>query len=108
MTPRWTRVEDLVATLRKRWERGQYLRPYAADEPWQPVTLPVRAPTAAELLADFDGSVQWANRFLRDSRTAGGRARFTIEQRTIRGKALGVNEVPARIRVDTFDQLCAL
>lgn len=108
MTPRWTRVEDLVATLRKRWDRGQYLRPYATDELWQPITLPVRAPTAAELVADFDGAVQWANRFLRDSRTAGGRARFTIEQRTIRGKALGVNEVPARIRVDTFEQLCAL
>jgi hypothetical protein len=108
MTTRWTRIDELVAMLRKRWNRGRYLRDYANGTTWQPVTLPVKAPTAAEILDDFDDAVRWADRFRRDSQTAGGRPRFAIENRTIQGRGLGVNEVPARIRIETFDQLCAL
>jgi hypothetical protein len=108
MTSRWTRVDELVAALRKRWNDGRYLRDYANAAQWQPITLPVRAPTATELLDNLEEGVRWANRFRRDSQTAGGRARFAIETRTIQSRGLGVNEVPARIRLDTFEQLCAL
>ena len=108
MTPHWTRVDELVATLRKRWNSGRYLRDYTSGTPWQPITLPVKGPTAAELLDYFDEAVRWAERFRHDSRTTGGRARFTTENRTIRSESLGVNEVPARIRIETFEQLCAL
>lgn len=108
MSSRWTRVDQIVATLRKRWNRGRYLRDYASGIPWQPVTLPVKAPTATELLDDFDEAVRWSDRFRRESRTASGRSRFTIETRTIQGKGLGVNEVPARVRLDSFEQLCTL
>lgn len=108
MSSHWTRVDELVATLRKRWGRGRYLRDYASGVPWQPVTLPVKAPTATELLDDFDEAVRWSDRFRRESRTAGGRSRFTIETRKIQSRGLGVNEVPARVRLDSFEQLCAL
>ncbi len=108
MTSGWTRVDELVATLRKRWDSGRYLRDYASRAQWQPITLPVRAPAASELLDNLDEGVRWAQRFRRDSRTASGGARFAIEMRTIQGKGLGVNDVPARIRLDTFEQLCAL
>lgn len=108
MTPRWTRVDDLVATLRKRWDTGRYLRDYAAGAPWQPVTLPVKAPTAAEFLDRFDEVVRWEARFRHDSQTRDGRDRFTIETRTIRGRGLGTNAVPARVRLESFEQLCDL
>ena len=108
MTPRWTRVDQLVATLRKRWNTGRYLRDYASGVTWQPVILPVKAPTAGETLNDFDEAVRWSEQFRRHSRTAGGRARFAIETRTIQSRGLGVNEVPSRIRIDTFEQLCTL
>jgi hypothetical protein len=108
MSTNWTRVGDLVAILRRRWDKGQYLREYATGETWLPVTLPVRAPTATELLNDFDEARAWVERFRRDSHTAGGRPRFKIENRTIKGKNLGSNDVPARIRLDSFGDLCAL
>jgi hypothetical protein len=77
MTPHWTRVDELVATLRKRWNSGRYLRDYASGTPWQPITLPVKGPTATELLDYFDEAVRWAERFRHDSLTTGGRTRYT-------------------------------
>jgi hypothetical protein len=108
VTAAWSRVDDLVATLRARWDRGTYLRAYAAGEPWVPVVLAVKGPTAADLVNDLDGSLRWLGRFHADSRGRGGQARFTIDYRPVRSRALGDNKVPARIRVDTLDQLAAL
>ena len=108
MKPAWTNVDELVATLRKRWDSGRYARDYAAGLPWIPLELPVRAPTAAELLDRFDEAVRWAETFRRQSSTAAGRERFSVEYRTVKGRNLGANSVPARIRIDTFEQLCSL
>lgn len=105
---RWTSVDDLLATLRKRWERGDLLRAYAAGKPWDPIVLSVRAPTATEVLDDLEGATRWSERFRRDSCTESGRPRFGVEHRTIKGNGLGSNDVPCRVRIDSFDQLCAV
>lgn len=107
MRTRWTTVGELVDVLRSRWNRGQYLRQYATGEPFAPIVLPVKAPTAAEAIDDLDAAIAWAERFRRDSQT-GGKPRFAVEHRTIKGKGLGVNGVPARVRIETFEQLCSL
>ena len=104
----WTNVNDLIATLRKRWATGRYLSDYAGNVPWTPIELPVKAPLATELLDQFDEAVRWADGFQRDSHTAGGAARFAVTYRTVRGKNLGANSVPARVRIENFEQLCAL
>ena len=108
MSNGWSRVDDIIATLRKRWDRSVYLRSYAAREPWSPITIPVKAPTAADLAERLDDVVRWNDRFRRDSCTAAGRPRFGIEYRTISGRGFGANQVPSRIRIDTLDQLVAL
>jgi hypothetical protein len=46
--------------------------------------------------------------FEHDSRTSDGAKRFSIEYRTVRGRNLGTNALPARIRIERFEQLCAL
>ncbi|HEY5304455.1 MAG TPA: Wadjet anti-phage system protein JetD domain-containing protein [Acidimicrobiales bacterium] len=104
----WTSVSDLIATLRKRWATGRYLSDYARKVPWTPIELPVKAPSANELLDQFDDAVRWAEVFRRDSRTGGGAERFSIIYRTLKGKNLGSNSVPARVRIESFEQLCAL
>jgi hypothetical protein len=104
----WTNVNDLIATLRKRWATGRYLSDYAANVPWTPIELPVKAPSASELLDQFDDAVRWAEGFQRDSHTGGGAARFAVTYRTVKGKNLGANSVPARVRIENFEQLCAL
>jgi hypothetical protein len=81
---------------------------YAAGIQWTPITLPIKAPTATEMLDRFDEVVRWVEKFQQDSRASGGLERFRIECRTVRGRNLGANEVPARIWIDSFEQLCAL
>jgi hypothetical protein len=68
----------------------------------------VKSPSADELLHRFDDAVLWAERFRRDSRTRAGAARFAVEYRNNGGRSLGSNSVPARIRIESFGQLCAL
>ena len=99
---------ELVATIRRRWDRGLYLKPYATGAAWEPLTLGVKGPTNAELLDDFHEVVRWAERFRRDSHTASGRPRVTVEYRRVTHRYLGANEIPSRIRVDTLEQLCSL
>jgi hypothetical protein len=104
----WTTVADLVATVRKRWDAERYLRSYAEGAQWVPIELPVKAPSAAQLLDRFNEAVAWSERFHRDSQPKDGSTRFTVVYRTVKGKGLGSNEVPARARIDSFVQLCAL
>jgi len=62
----WTAVADLVAVLRRRWETGVCLRAHAHGETWQPVVLPVKGPTADELLHCFEEVRKWVAAFESD------------------------------------------
>jgi hypothetical protein len=44
----------MVSTLQKRWDTGRYLRTYAAGEQWEPIILPIKGPSAGDLLDHFD------------------------------------------------------
>ena len=108
-TRTWTRVEQLVSTLQKRWDSGRYLRAYAAGDKWAPITLPVKGPSAEDLLDHFDEARKWTADFERDAGSGGtGSERFSVDYRMLRGRNLGVNRIPARIRIDSFQQLCDL
>jgi hypothetical protein len=104
----WTTVADLVTTVRKRWDAERYLRSYAEGAQWVPIELPVKAPSAAQLLDRFNEAVAWSERFHRDSQPKDGSPRFAVVYRTVKGKGLGSNEVPAKVRIESFSQLCAL
>jgi hypothetical protein len=99
-TPPWTQVDRLVATVRKRWDTGQYLKDYLAGEPWQTVELPVKGPTAAELLNQLDQARMWLQRFEQQA------GRFNIEYKVVQSRQLGSNRVPSRVRIESFAQLC--
>jgi hypothetical protein len=100
---RWTAVADLVAVLRRRWETGVYLRAHARGEAWEPVVLPVKGPTADELLHRFEEVRKWVAEFESDSM-----GRLDLEYRTVGGRNFGANRIPARARLSSFEQLCSL
>ncbi len=100
--PGWTEVGQLTAILRRRWDTGLYLKGHLAQEPWQPVELPVKGPTAGELLDRLDEARQWLGRFER------GTGQFYVEYRVVQGRHLGANRIPARVRVESFEQLCRI
>ncbi len=101
MTNVWTTPTDAVATLRSRWRRGVYLGRYAAGDAWQPLRLRVRGPSADDVLRDRDAVQRWAAAFT-------GVEPFVVEHRPIRSRTLGRNDVPARLSVETFDDLVGL
>ncbi len=109
MTPTaaWTTVDELVAKLRARWDRGIYLRAHASGEPFAPIRLPVRSPNAADLVGRLDESLRWIERFKAANRTGTSRQLFVLEHQVRRSRVLGDNPVPVRVNLDTLDQLCA-
>lgn len=100
---RWTTVPDLVSVLRRRWGTGLYLRAYARGEAWEPIVLPVRGPTAAELLHRFEEVRNWVAAFEHDAVEC-----LDIEYRLVGGRSFGSNRIPAKVRLFSFEQLCSL
>ncbi len=98
MTASWTTTGDIRATLRARWDRGTYLRRYASDAPWEQLSFPVRGPSADDVLRDPSSVQRWVGGFA-------SVAPFVVEYRTLRSRTLGRNEIPARLRLETFDDL---
>ena len=98
-------MADVLAVLRRRWRSGTYPRRYAAGEPFEPVGVPVRGPRAAELLDRLDEVLAWEQAFRRDCAPGRGRPGLRLETKTVRGRRLGSNELPARVWVDSWQQL---
>jgi hypothetical protein len=71
------------------------------------VRLKVEGPTATDFLERLDEVQRWVAQFHRDSHTRTGEPRLVVEMRTVKSRALGANEVPGRVRFDSFRSLCA-
>ena len=108
MTSGWTTVDQLVATLKRRWDRGQYATARAAGQVFEPVSVPVRSPGAADVVDRFDEVRRWAETFERESTDRHGRPCVRIEYRTVQSRRVGANQLPARVWVDSIEQLCQL
>jgi hypothetical protein len=104
----WTEPEQLLATLRARWDRGQYLKGHAAGDPWIPIALPIKGPTPEELLGDPTAVAAWVGRWRKAAQPSRGHTGLPIEFRVLRSRALGDNEIPARTRIGAFEDLTAI
>ena len=96
---RWVGRADVIAALRRRWATGEYLRAMARGTPWSPIVVPLGAPSAIELARDYAAVQDWATRWQRPDRS------LRVEVRRVGGRLIGVNEVPARVWVDTPEAL---
>lgn len=94
-------MHEVVAKLRRRWDRGGWLRDHAAGVEFIPVSVPVRGPGSDQVLDQLDAVHRWLDRFSQDARRAG----FRVETKIIRGRRLGRNEVPGRLWLDSLDDL---
>jgi hypothetical protein len=99
----WSTRADVVATLRRRWDRGEFLTGLAADRRWEPLDVTLRGPTTRDLGGRFGEVRAWADRW----RGSDGRG-LRIETRTIGGRVVGTNEIPHKIWIDSYEQLWAL
>ncbi len=102
----WATWPDVVARLRRRWERGEDLAGYLAARPWEPLGLPVRGPTASDCSARFDEVRDWSRAWRAQERRWPGDG-LRLERRQVGGRLAGANELPARLWVDTYQGLWA-
>ncbi|OHV33549.1 MULTISPECIES: Wadjet anti-phage system protein JetD domain-containing protein [Pseudofrankia] len=93
----WTTLADARARLRRRWESGQYLAAWAKGEPFETVEVPLRGPAVGELAERFDEARAWSQEwFAAEDRSAD----FRLPTRTVGGRSIGTNKIPARLVVD--------
>ena len=69
----WTTVADLDATVRRRWQKGLYLRAHACGEPFEAISLPIRGPKASDLVSRLDEVRSWVDRLDHENRTGTAR-----------------------------------
>lgn len=99
----WTTEDDVVARLRKRWDSGQWLAALARGAEFEPVMVALTAPKPADLERRFGEVQEWGRRW-----RGVPPERLRVEYKRIGGRRIGANEVPCRVWVDTFEQLCTL
>jgi hypothetical protein len=63
--PRWTLPTEVVALLRRRWERGDLLANTLGNDVIFPLRIPIRGPSSSEISADFSARM-WRHTRLRN------------------------------------------
>jgi hypothetical protein len=101
VTGAWTVPTDIANKLRRRWDRGEFLSRFAAGAPWEPLAIGLRGPTARDVAEKFDEVDGWVRQWQRARH-------LRIEVKTVGGRLIGVNELPARALIDSYDQLWAV
>jgi hypothetical protein len=95
----WSTPGSVRATLRRRWDTGAALTARARGDPFEPIDLPIRGPTASELGGRYAEVVAWAREW---SAPCGY---YTVTTKARGARRTGANEIPDRMRIDSFDDL---
>jgi hypothetical protein len=99
----WTTPDSLIRTLRRRWESGIFLSMYASGQPWQPLSVGIRGPRAADLAASFGDAQAWVRAWERVDGTL-----VRVEHKRLGGRLIGANSIPCRAWIDGYPQLWKL
>jgi hypothetical protein len=99
MTPStpWSAPEELVAQVRRLWERGAMLQASAPGEPLFPRQLRLRRPSARDLGGRFEEVRRWIANLQRGSELHG----YRLELEEVAHRQLGRNLIPSRVWVET-------
>ncbi|MFC5379316.1 Wadjet anti-phage system protein JetD domain-containing protein [Aquipuribacter nitratireducens] len=100
---RWTTRADVVAALRRRWDRGEWLLAAVDEAPFAPVAIPLRRPTATQVRDRFDECLEWVEGW-RDERARPLR----IDRSPVGGRVSGVQHLPAHATLDSVADLVRL
>jgi len=98
----WTTPDDVASRLRRSWTDGSLLSSYGRGEPWQPRSVALHGPQPTEVAERLDDVRAWVAQLQRGSRR-GGRSAYRLEYRTVGGRAIGANQLPARAWLDDYD-----
>ncbi|MGB6056779.1 MAG: Wadjet anti-phage system protein JetD domain-containing protein [Microthrixaceae bacterium] len=102
---RWSTPDEIATKLRRRWTDGSLLSALARAEPFPSQDFVVRGPKASEIGTDLGAVQRWIGELERGS--CGG-TRYEIVYGQIGGREFGRNRIPARVRIETYDQAWAI
>ena len=99
----WTRPADVRAAVRKKWESGALLARFAAGQDWEPLSIPIRGPSARHIGEHLADVRQWAAEW-----TQAARGPLRVEYKQVGGRHFGTNSIPCRAWLHGYDEAWAL
>jgi hypothetical protein len=100
---RWGRPADIRAAVRRKWDSGALLARFAAGLDWEPLGIPIRGPSAAQIGESLAEVRQWAAEW-----AEAGRGPLRLEYRQVGGRHFGTNSIPGRAWLDSYEDTWAL
>ena len=102
-TGTWTRPGDVRAAVRKKWDSGALLARFAAGQDWEPLSIPIRGPSAGQIGERLAEVRQWAAEWADATRGP-----LRVEHKQVGGRQFGANSIPCRAWLDGYDEAWAL
>ena len=94
---RWTRPADVRAAVRKKWDSGALLTRFLAGHEWEPLSIPIRGPSARQIGEYLAEVRQWASEW-----AAAERGPLRVEYKQVGGRHFGANSIPSRAWLDSY------
>lgn len=93
----WTTLQTLRLILEKKWRSGMFLRELMEPRQLFPLAMPLRGPTASQLIDHFDAARRWVGQF-----TDNGTNRlWNVRWKTVHHRVRGTNELPVAVVFET-------
>jgi hypothetical protein len=99
----WTRPADARAAFRKRWDSGALLARFAAGQAWEPLSIPIRGPSARQIGERLVEVRHWVAEW-----AEAGAGPLRVEYKQVGGRHFGANSIPCRAWLDSYDKAWAL
>jgi hypothetical protein len=99
----WTRPADVRTAVRKKWDSGVLLARFAAGQDWEPLSLPIRGPSARQIGERLAEVRQWAAEWAEVARGP-----LRVEYKRVGGRQFGTNSIPCRAWLDGYDEAWAV
>jgi hypothetical protein len=99
----WTRPADVRAAVRKKWDSGVLLARFAIGQDWEPLSIPIRGPSASQIGERLAEARQWAAEW-----AEAARGPLRVDYKQVGGRHFGANSIPCRAWLDGYDEAWAL
>jgi hypothetical protein len=99
----WTRPADVRTAVRKKWDSGALLARFATGQDWEPLSIPIRGPSARQIGDRLADVREWAAEWME-----AGRGPLRVEYKQVGGRHFGTNNIPCRAWLDGYDETWTL
>lgn len=97
----WSTPDSIKEQVRRRWDRGDLLRPLVTGEPTMPMRLTLKGPTSGELADRFEEVRTWIANLT-------SIPQLRVEWREVSHRVLGAQRIPGALWLDSLAAAVAL